>query len=366
METITVGLGERQYPIQIGSERVADLGAAAREALPRCDRLLVVSNADIAALHAQPVLESLRAGGFEPALLELPEGEAKKTVATVERVWDHLITKGYTRQSALVALGGGVVGDITGFAAASYMRGIDCIQVPTSLLAMVDSSVGGKTGVNHPRAKNTIGAFWQPRLVFIDTAFLHTLPPEELRAGFAEVIKHGCIRNTAYFEFLETHLDAIFALDDAALARVVAGSCEIKADVVARDERESGLRTILNYGHTLGHAVETLAGYGQVRHGEAVAIGMVAAAGIAVEMGLCDPGVLNRTRSLIERSGLPTRFPSDLTTGAVLGKLKSDKKVQDGRVRFVLPTSLGEVTIRDDVPRETIAATIESTGVTLS
>ena len=361
MDEVVVGLGERRYPIRIGSNCAAQLGDGVRDALPRCDRLLVVSDPEIARLHASPVLDSLRGAGFLVELLEIPEGEVYKTVATTERIWDHLITRGYTRQSAAVALGGGVVGDVTGFAAAAYMRGIEFVQVPTTLLAMVDSSVGGKTGVNHPRAKNVIGAFWQPRLVFMDMAFLETLPPEEFRSGFAEVIKHGVIRDADYFAFLEERLDAIFALDHEALAHTVKVSCEIKSAVVAADEREGGLRAILNFGHTLGHALEALGGYGGLRHGEAVAVGMVGAARIAERMGLTSEETGARLRKLVARSGLPSRFP-DLGVDSVLDRLKSDKKVRDGRVRFVLPTRIGDVVIRDDVPRGIIADTIREMG----
>jgi 3-dehydroquinate synthase len=362
MEEIIVGLGDRQYPIRIGCDCVAELGAQAREALPRCDRIAVVSNPEIARLHGGAVLESLRQAGFNAELVEIPEGEAQKTVETVHRIWDHLIEHGYTRQSALVALGGGVVGDMTGFAAATYMRGIAFIQVPTTLLAMVDSSVGGKTGVNLTRAKNSVGAFWQPKRVFMDLAFLRTLPIEEFRSGFAEVIKHGVIRDAGYFEFLEKNLERIFALDGAAMTHVVAGSCRVKADVVAHDERESGLRAILNYGHTVGHAIEALSGYGQVRHGEAVAIGMVAAARIARAIGVCtDEALTDRLERLIEASGLPARIQG-LELQAVLDRMKSDKKVLDGCLRFVLPVKLGEVVIRNDVPRDVLSRVIEEMG----
>ena len=357
MREIVVGLEERQYPIRIGSDCVAELGPQARAALPRCDRLLVVSNPEIARLHAAPVLESLRGAGLETELFEIPEGETHKNVDTVGAIWDHLIMGSYTRQSAIAALGGGVVGDVAGFAAASYMRGIGYIQLPTTLLAMVDSSVGGKTGINHPHAKNIIGAFWQPKLVFMDMALLGTLFEEEFRSGFAEVIKHGVIRDAGYFAYLEDNLDAIFALDGTALAHVVAGSCEIKADVVAQDEREGGLRAILNCGHTLGHAIEALTGYGGARHGEAVAVGMIAAARIAAKMDLTSEETETRLRALIERASLPTRFP-ELDVAVLIARLRTDKKVRDGRVRFVLPTRIGDVTIRDDVPSKVIEETV--------
>lgn len=363
MREITVGLGDRAYPILIDSDWATDFGPMAYKALGECDRVLVVSNTDVAPLHADTILTSLRGSGLEAELLALPEGEDKKTVETTGLIWDHLIAKGYTRQSALVALGGGVVGDITGFAAASYMRGIRFIQVPTSLLAMVDSSVGGKTGVNHPQAKNIIGAFWQPRMVFIDTEFLKTLPSEEFRSGYAEVIKHGVIRDPKYFRFLETEHDNIFQLDGPSLEYIVQGSCEIKSAVVAEDEREGGVRAILNFGHTIGHAVETLAGYGNVRHGEAVAIGMLGAARIADKMGLVEnENVRERLENIVDIAGLPTRLPGGMPVEKILRKMLSDKKVLSGRLRFILVDALGSVVIRDDVPQDILIKTLEEMG----
>ncbi|MBN1866175.1 3-dehydroquinate synthase [Candidatus Sumerlaeota bacterium] len=366
MEEIVVGLGERKYPIRIGCECARELGGQVRAALPRCDRLMVVTNPDIARLYAEPVLESLRATGLAVDLFEIPEGESSKCIAVLETIWDRLIRSGFTRQSALVALGGGVVGDVAGFAAATYMRGIDVVQVPTTLLAMVDSSVGGKTAVNHPLAKNIVGAFWQPRLVFMDIAFLRTLPVEEFRSGFAEVIKHGVIRDAEYFRFLEEDLDRIFALDGDTLGRVVRVSCEIKASVVEEDERESGLRAILNCGHTLGHAIEALGGYGEgSRHGEAVAVGMLAEARVAERLGLIDAESVARIQHLLERSGLPVRCPA-FPVAEIVDRLKSDKKVRDGRVTFVLPSGIGWVATRNDVPRDLIAEILIEMGANSS
>jgi 3-dehydroquinate synthase len=359
MDDLIVGLGDRQYPIVIGASNLSALGQRVREALPKCDRLLVVTNPEVGRLHAGKVTRSLERAGLTVEVLGIQEGERHKTVATAEEIWDHLIRHGYTRQSALLALGGGVVGDITGFAAACYMRGIAFIQVPTTLLAMVDSSVGGKTGVNHPHAKNTIGAFWQPRLVFMDIALLGTLPVEEFRSGFAEVVKHGVIRDAAYFAYLEKNLDLIFGQNASALTHVVEGSCRIKAVVVERDEREAGLRAILNFGHTVGHAVEALSEYGTVRHGYAGSIGMAAAVGIAERMGLCHPGLHCRLTGLLEICGLPIRLPV-LDEQKVMEHLRTDKKVRDGKVRFVLPVQMGEVVIRDDVSAEVIIETLRA------
>lgn len=360
-DEIIVGLGERQYPIVIDWQWLGEIGARVKLALPKANRLLVVTNPRINQLHGKAALESLRAAGLNADLIEIPEGEANKTVGVTSLIWDRLISIGASRQAALIALGGGIVGDIAGFAAATYMRGIDFVQVPTTLLAMVDSSVGGKTGVNHPQAKNIIGCFWQPKLVFMDLSLLKTLPREEFRAGFAEVIKHGIIRDADYFHFLEANLDAIMRLEPEALRRVVRISCEIKAGVVAQDEREMGVRAILNFGHTLGHAIEALGHYEGSRHGEAVSVGMVGAARIACEMGLLKIADMERIERLIEQSGLPVRFPA-FESAAIIERLKSDKKVRDGRVRFVLPTEIGNVVIRDDIPSELIAKVIQEMG----
>ncbi len=363
MQEITVGLGEREYPIMIDSHWATDFGPVAYDALEACDRILVVTNNDVAPLYGDRILTSLRGVGFDAHILVLPEGEDQKTPQTTSKVWDYLIAHDFTRQSALVALGGGVIGDITGFAAATYMRGIRFIQVPTSLLAMVDSSVGGKTGVNHPLAKNIIGAFWQPRLVFIDTEFLKSLPHAEFRSGYAEVIKHGVIRDPEYFQYLEKDHDNIFALDHNALQHIVKGSCEIKSAVVAEDEREGGLRAILNFGHTVGHAVEALAGYGNVRHGEAVAIGMDAAVRVAEKIELLDDENLKtRLDGLIKRAELPTTIPKDLTIEQILHKMMNDKKVRDGRMHFILPEHLGSVVIRNDIGQDILIQTLCEMG----
>lgn len=356
-EVIPVHTGDRPYQIMLGADWVGSIGKLARNATG-ANRAVVITNPEIRRLYGNALLFSLRNAGLGVDILEIPEGESNKTIAAAQMVWDHLVSEGHTRQSALIALGGGIVGDITGFAAATYMRGIPFVQIPTTLLSMVDASVGGKTGVNHPHAKNMIGAFWQPSLVFVDVAYLRSLPIQEFRAGFSEAVKHGAIRDPAYFDFLSTHLGAIFNLEEKALLKVVRVSCEIKAAVVSQDEREADLRAILNFGHTVGHALEAVGQYGNSRHGEAVAIGMVAACLIAEKMNLCSERLTAFLRDLLERAGLPTVLP-DLPIGDILHKLRFDKKVRDGKVRFVLPKEIGKVIIRDDVPEAVIASALE-------
>ncbi len=359
--TLTVELGPRSYPIEITSGALAAaLGPRLRAACPRARHAAVITDSNVAPLYAQPALESLRAAGLSASLFAIPAGETSKSLAVLSSIYDHLLENRLSRQDALVALGGGVVGDLAGFAAATILRGVDFAQIPTSLVAMVDSSVGGKTGVNHPLGKNLIGAFWQPRLVFVDTAALRTLPRAEFVAGMGEVIKHGVIRDAAYFEFLEESLDRILALEPAALARVVEGSCRIKAAIVAEDERETrGLRAILNFGHTIGHALEAVAGYGALRHGEAVAIGMEAAGWIALRRGRWTAAERERVSRLIERAGLPRRPPAGASREAILEAMALDKKVKDGRVRFVLPARIGHADHSFDVEAAEIHAALD-------
>jgi 3-dehydroquinate synthase len=347
METVDVNLGERSYQILIGADWIEDVGTSLRRVLKH-ERVVVVSDRRVAALYAERVIKSLIAAGYSADLHIIPNGESLKILDTVSRIYDFLIEYNYSRESSLVALGGGVVGDITGFAAATYMRGINYVQVPTTLLAMVDSSVGGKTGVNHPLAKNIIGAFYQPKMVFIDTAMLKTLDPREFRAGFAEVIKHAVIWDAEFFEYLEKNVARIFALDPESLRPVVKTCCSIKARVVEEDEREAGVRAILNLGHTIGHALEAVTRYRVYLHGEAIAVGMVAACRIAVKMGMFSNAEAARVERIILQSNLPHHIrqadPDD-----ILERLKKDKKVRDSKVRFVLPEKIGRVAIRDDV-----------------
>ena len=354
---LDVDLGERSYPIFIGPGLLGD-GVCVRAGL-RGREVLVVSNDTVAPLYLDPLLANLGEDARAGALI-LPDGEQHKTFATLQTIFDALLEQRHSRHTTLVALGGGVVGDMVGFAAACYQRGVDFIQVPTTLLAQVDSSVGGKTAVNHPRGKNMIGAFHQPRRVVIDTTVLATLPAREFAAGLAEIIKYGCIRDAAFFDWLEANMDALLARDAQVLSRAIARSCEIKAEVVAADEREGGLRAILNFGHTFGHAIETHTGYGSWLHGEAVAAGMVLAADLSRRLGAVSDADVERIEALIERAGLPGCAPSDLSTGRFIELMGVDKKVIDGRLRLITLAGLGRAHILDDVPADILAAAIDA------
>jgi 3-dehydroquinate synthase len=362
ISTIPVALGEKAYPVVIGEGSLASLGERIRGlGFREGSRVLVVSNPAVNNPYGGVVLASLERADLVATMLVLEAGEEQKTTATVARIHDEAFALRLERGSLIVALGGGVVGDMAGFAAATWLRGIAVVQVPTTLLAMVDAAIGGKTGVNHPGGKNLIGAFHQPRLVLIDPTTLATLPPREFRAGMAEVIKYGVIGDPELFAALEAAsardpqagLASIEAVGPVLLQTLLERSAAAKAQVVAADEHEGGLRAILNYGHTLGHAVETLSGYGLWLHGEAVALGMLAAGEIAVAMHLWSPAEQERQRALIAAAGLPLRWP-DLNPEAVLACLQGDKKVRQGRVRFVLPTAIGRVEIRDDVEADCI------------
>ncbi len=351
-ERLVVGLGERSYPILIGSDILGNLGKELRQLnFPR--RVAVVSNPTVMALYGEKVLASLAAEDFRAELISIGDGEEFKNLQTLEDIFGHLIRLGFDRGSGMLALGGGVVGDITGFAAATYLRGVPFVQVPTTLLAQVDSSVGGKTAVNHPLGKNLIGAFYQPRLVHIDVATLYTLPEREYAAGLAEVVKYGVIRDREFFLWLATHRQAIMDQAPEALIALVKRSCQIKADVVEIDEKESSLRAILNFGHTYGHAVETLSGYGVVRHGEAVALGMVVAAAVAAGLGLCRDEDIVAIRDLLSAFGLPVQLP-DLPLAAVVEVMARDKKVKEGILRLVLNRGLGDCLIRDILEPEAL------------
>ena len=337
--TLTVELGDRSYPIVIGRGLLGggfDLSEYVSG--PDC---VVVSNETVAPLYYDKLLPNL--AGREVASVNLPDGEAHKTVSTMQVILDKLVETGANRDTTVVALGGGVVGDIAGFAAACYMRGVNFIQVPTTLLAQVDSSVGGKTGVNHDKGKNLVGAFHQPRAVLIDTATLETLPDRELKAGMAEVIKYGAICDPEFFAWLETNMTALLQRDPEVLAHAIRRSCELKAEVVAEDEREAGRRAILNFGHTFGHAIEHCQGYGEWLHGEAVAAGMVMAAKLS---GL-PAGDVMRLSSLIASAGLPVE-PPEISADAWIGAMGLDKKVQGKKLRFVLLSSIGESHVTAD------------------
>jgi 3-dehydroquinate synthase len=357
--TISVELGEKAYPIEIGENSLATLGERIRELEFReGSTVLVVTNPVVESHYGSQTRSSLAAAGFEVASLVIEAGEDQKNPATVALIHDAAFAAKLERGSLIVALGGGVVGDMAGFAAATWLRGIAVVQVPTTLLAMVDAAIGGKTGVNHPGGKNLIGAFHQPRLVLIDPSVLATLPVQEFRAGMAEVIKYGVIGDSELFIALEAAalkdptgdggLASREALGEALLQSLLERSAAAKARVVAADEREGGLRAILNYGHTLGHCVETLSGYGTYLHGEAVGLGMLAAGALSRHLGLWSAQEENRQRALIAAAGLPLNWPP-LDPEAVLACLQGDKKVRQGKVRFVLPTAIGQVQIRDDI-----------------
>lgn len=339
MKTINVALDDRSYPIVIG-RGLLDGGFDLGEYVHGSD-CLVVSNETVAPLYLDKLLPNL--AGCEIAHINLPDGESFKTVATMQKILDQLVASGANRDTTVIALGGGVVGDIAGFAAACYMRGVAFIQVPTTLLAQVDSSVGGKTGVNHEKGKNLVGAFHQPQLVLIDTDTLNTLPVRELKAGLAEVIKYGAICDRDFFAWLESNMGPLLERDPEALAYAIRRSCELKAEVVAQDERESGRRAILNFGHTFGHAIEYCLGYGKWLHGEAVAAGMV----MAAELSGIAAADLVRLSELIRAAGLPTQAPA-IASEHWRDAMGMDKKVQQKQLRFVLLRSLGEAFVTAD------------------
>jgi 3-dehydroquinate synthase len=359
--TIPVELAATPYPIHLGAAGLDQLGRLMNEVGLTAGKVLLVSNPVVERFYGAAARASLERAGYRVSDLVLEAGEEQKTPASIALIHDAAQAAQLERSSVIVALGGGVVGDMAGFAAATWLRGIAVVQVPTTLLAMVDASIGGKTGVNHPGGKNLIGAFHQPRLVLIDPDTLATLPAREFRAGMAEVIKYGVIGDAELFSDLEaaTDLSSLGSLPPPLLERLLQRSAAAKARVVAADEREGGLRAILNYGHTLGHAVETLCGYGTYLHGEAVALGMLAAGELAVAMGLWDTADQERQRAVIAKAGLPLTLPQ-LDPQAVLRTLQSDKKVRRERVRFVLPCAIGSVVIRDDVSAERIRALLSS------
>ena len=352
MKTLEVALGERSYPIYIGAGLLGDPRWVVPHLAGR--RALVVTNETVAPLYLDRVEQSLQDIPHEAVVL--PDGERHKTLDTVNRVFDRLLEGRHDRRTTLIALGGGVVGDITGFAAACYQRGVAFVQVPTTLLAQVDSSVGGKTGVNHPLGKNMIGAFHQPRAVVADTDTLATLPARELRAGIAEVIKYGLIRDPELFRWLETHMEGLLERDPALLAEAIERSCRNKAEVVAADERESGQRALLNLGHTFGHAIETGLGYGAWLHGEAVGAGMALAARLSARLGWLDAAAVTRIDALLERAGLPAAPPDGLAGERALELMAVDKKVQDGRLRLVLLKGIGEAVVTADAAPADILA----------
>ena len=351
METIVVALGSRSYPIHIGSQLLANgelYGIAAKQ-------VLIVTNEIVAPLYLERVQGALQ--GREVATVVLPDGERHKSLATFTTVIDRLIDGRFHRDCCLIALGGGVIGDLTGYVAASYQRGVDFVQVPTTLLAQVDSSVGGKTAVNHPRAKNMIGAFHQPIAVLADTGTLQSLPPRELAAGLAEVIKYGVIVDAAFFGWLEAHLDDLLHLDAAALTYAIRRSCEIKAAIVAEDEREQGRRALLNLGHTFGHALEAVGNYERWLHGEAVAIGIALAARTSVALGWLAERDCERIERLLERAGLPLMAPY-IDPEELLAHMRGDKKADRAGLKLILVRAIGESVVTRAPPEDTLRAVL--------
>ena len=359
MQTLTVGLGKRSYPIHIGSG-LLDRAELLQGHVPR-KRAAIVTNTTIAPLYLGQLQHSLQAIGVSSATVTLPDGEEYKNFETLNLIYDALLKNRCERSTPLIALGGGVIGDITGFAAATYLRGVPFIQIPTTLLAQVDSSVGGKAGINHPLGKNMIGAFYQPQLVLADTNTLSTLPDKELSAGLAEVIKYGLIRDLPFLEWLERNIDKLRARDTSALQYAIMRSCQNKAEVVAADERERGKRALLNLGHTFGHAIESGMGYGNWLHGHAVAAGTVMAADLSQRLGWIGAQDVARIRKLYEQAGLPVAAP-DLGADKYLELMGLDKKVESGKMRFVLLKQVGHAVVSGEVPGELLMQTLEASA----
>ncbi|AHF75489.1 3-dehydroquinate synthase [Sodalis praecaptivus] len=357
MERITVTLGERSYPITIAAGLFND--PASFWPLTRGDNAMLVTNDRLAPLYLDSLSGRLSQAGVKVDRVVLPDGEQNKSLTVLDRVFTALLAKPHGRDTTIIALGGGVIGDLAGFAAASYQRGVRFIQVPTTLLSQVDSSVGGKTAVNHPLGKNMIGAFYQPASVVIDLDCLNTLPRRELSSGLAEVIKYGIILDAAFFAWLEDNLDALLALEPRALAYCIRRCCELKADVVAADEREQGQRALLNLGHTYGHAIETHMGYGNWLHGEAVAAGMMMAVRTARRLGQFSDAEAERVSALLLRAGLPVSGPAEMAAEDYLPHMMRDKKVIAGQLRLVLPVTLGNAEVRAGVADDMVVASIK-------
>ena len=353
MNKIPVSLGERSYEIVIGHGILSDLGNAISR-LGLGPRQMIVTSETLWPLYGKTVHDSLASSGFDVSVAFVRDDEESKSLQTVTSIYDNLLESEFDRSSGIVAVGGGVVGDVAGFAAATFMRGIPFVQVPTTLLAQVDSSIGGKTGVNYPKAKNLVGAFHQPTAVWTDISTLVTLPERELRSGLAEVIKYAIIADQNLFTMLERILSSFSNASSDTLIEVVSRCCSIKARIVEQDERERGIRSILNYGHTVGHALEALTGYAYYTHGEAVAIGMVAAAKISREIHATHQDTVKMQESLVEAAGLPTRIERPIDPYDIVQQLSRDKKRLAGRVRWVLPRTVGEVLLTDEVPSDVV------------
>ena len=353
---IPVELGARSYSIVVETDALAKVGDHVRP-LGLGSRMALVSDPVIRKLYGEVVTESLRTAGFTVTAIDVPVSESAKTLATAEACWDALLAAGLDRSSTVLALGGGAVGDVAGFVAATYMRGMNLVQLPTTVLAQVDASIGGKTAVDHPRAKNLIGAFHQPRLVVVDPAAVRSLPEREFRSGLAEMVKHGIVLDAEYFDDMERSAAALLARDPATLERLIGGSCRLKADVVARDEREAELRAVLNYGHTIGHALEAATGFDRWTHGEAVSLGIVAEARLARRLGLTDAATVGRQERLLAALGLPTRVAA-VDLDAVIGAIARDKKGRDGRIPFVLAPRIGTFRLVYDVTHADVRAAL--------
>lgn len=361
LQCVKVELGDRAYPIYIGPDLLAQTDLLKSHIAGH--QVCIVSNETVAPLYLEALQSAL--SDYELATVILPDGEAYKTLDEVARIYDALLEARFERKCTLVALGGGVVGDMCGFAAATYQRGINFIQVPTTLLSQVDSSVGGKTGVNRPLGKNMVGAFYQPKCVLADTRTLSTLPRRELQAGIAEVIKYGLINNAGFYEWLQQNIQGLLAMEDAVLREAIRVSCEEKAAIVAADEREGGIRATLNLGHTFGHAIETAMGYGSWLHGEAVATGMVMAADLSMRLGLISQQEAAGVKTLLGEAGLPVEPPAEMTEQDYLALMARDKKAQAGKIRFILLEQVGKACIRTDVASDLLSQTLAA-GKTLT
>jgi 3-dehydroquinate synthase len=353
MKRLTIDLGDRSYDIRVGRQLLQQTGKWVTE-ITHPSRVVIITHPSINRLYGEELASSFSETGVPLHVIEVPEGEKTKSLQQAEKIFDRLLEWKCDRHTVLVALGGGVIGDLTGFIAATYVRGVPFIQIPTTVLSQVDSSVGGKTAVNHPRGKNMIGAFYQPRLVVADLETLETLPEKEFKAGLAEIVKYGVIEDADLFHFLEQEAQKILSYDDTALAHIVSTSCAIKARVVEKDERESHYRMVLNFGHTIGHAIESLTGYSSYIHGEAVAIGMVYAARLSQIMGYCSKDVPLRITNLLKKFGLPTELP-DLKAEDIIQTIYLDKKTAHKKIRFILVKDIGSIEIVDDVAESLIA-----------
>jgi len=356
MQTLHVELGERSYPIFIGADLLGHPELVSPYVVGR--QVMIVTNETVAPLYLEAAKKTFAA--FDISDVILPDGEEFKTLDVLNRIFDVLLEKRFERKCTLVAIGGGVIGDMTGFAAACYQRGVPFIQIPTTLLAQVDSSVGGKTGVNHERGKNMIGAFHQPRCVIADTSTLNTLDDRQLSAGIAEIIKYGLIRDLPFFEWLETNMHKLLQRDPAALAYAIERSCQDKADVVAADEKEGGVRATLNLGHTFGHAIEAATGYGKWLHGEAVGTGMLMAADLSQRMGMLTTDDVQRIDNIIDHAQLPTRAPANMDYAMFMKYMSVDKKVEAGEIRLVLLRSIGQAMITADYDPQLLKQTLEA------